>query len=895
MKTLFALLMASSTAFAQLSGIVQDGVKGKPVTGAKVFIDATSIFDHTDQNGNFSIEGVAPGFVNLVVYHKDYEIFKSSIRISVDKRFSLSLKLNPLSDAMKTSKVKKDKEYESNLNWFTQAIVGKSEFSNTCKIGNIKTLVLTSSGQELKASQSGPVIIENRGLGYNVECYLQSFRATSSKVDFVGALCFVPLDPQDDGERLIWERNREKAFWGSETHFYFSLINHNASQNGFTLFAENNSVVNLDSVASPGKLPGYFRLALKGNYKLVYTYESGLSGLTELDKTGQTTWLRFDGPFEVNQDGIPLTRIDPIVSGEWMQWGLSAKLPHNFFPATSLANEQLDWENFALLREKIYIHTDRDYYYPRENIWFKAYVGYSMAALVDTLSRVLYAELVAPNGKVLQKRICEVRAGRAFGDFRLPDTLSAGEYYLRSYTNWLRNYGDSTFFIKPIPILDFSKNLEYQPEPDVEQVNGLTLSIGKMRGQYGTRERVEATISLTEASGKQVKGNISLAVVDDYGSTPLNGISRITEPGALLVPKATGKSQYFESVQYFMERGISFRGRVLDEKGNPSVASIEIIQGNMDNLIFMETDEEGEFLVTGLQFYDSMNFAFKARGKKGKLMRNVEMVPAKDPVFVYEQPPINLKYRSENMAQKVQNSLLVDENTILLEEVTVKGKKIDESDVQKKSRVYGTADYSVSGDVLRTTVAGTNLLVGLQGKVPGLQVIESMDAGGLPIIQVRIRGGSSSFSSSTEPLILVDGVPFPDAKSVASIDPNQVDRVEVVTRAVAQFGSRGANGVIAIYTKSGVSSGSSNPDFVAHKVLGYHFPRQFVSPDYSLSSSEDKPDFRTTIYWRPQIELNPTGEISFYTSDLPGKYRMVIEGVTEDGKPFRFKKIFSVQ
>jgi hypothetical protein len=185
-------------------------------------------------------------------------------------------------------------------------------------------------------------------------------------------------------------------------------------------------------------------------------------------------------------------------------------------------------------------------------------------------------------------------------------------------------------------------------------------------------------------------------------------------------------------------------------------------------------------------------------------------------------------------------------------------------------------------------VAGSNLLVALQGRVPGLQVVETKDAGGFPVIQVRIRGGSSSLTGSTEPLILVDGVPFPDVQSLNAIDAAMVDRIEVLTRAVPQFGSRGTNGVIAIYLKQGASFAKpSPPDFVSLKVKGYDKPKAFPSPDYATSKADAAPDFRTTLYWRPQVVTDPTGVVSFYTSDVIGKFRITVEGVTEDGKPVR--------
>lgn len=106
---------------------------------------------------------------------------------------------------------------------------------------------------------------------------------------------------------------------------------------------------------------------------------------------------------------------------------------------------------------------------------------------------------------------------------------------------------------------------------------------------------------------------------------------------------------------------------------------------------------------------------------------------------------------------------------------------------------------------------------------------------------------TQSLAGNTDPLILVDGVPFPDAQSISALDPSMIDRVEAITRATPQYGSRGSNGVIAIYTKSGFTSGSER-NYLSYKIPGYDKPRSFFSPNYSDTYVEKK-----TIKYRHQL------------------------------------------
>jgi TonB-dependent SusC/RagA subfamily outer membrane receptor len=94
-------------------------------------------------------------------------------------------------------------------------------------------------------------------------------------------------------------------------------------------------------------------------------------------------------------------------------------------------------------------------------------------------------------------------------------------------------------------------------------------------------------------------------------------------------------------------------------------------------------------------------------------------------------------------------------------------------------------------------------LAAMLARLPGVRVVNSTKLHGG--IQVRIRG-SSSFQGSEEPLFVLDGMPIPSGDGqIFSIDPNIIETITVLkdAGATAIYGSRGANGVILIKTKSG--------------------------------------------------------------------------------------------
>jgi TonB-dependent SusC/RagA subfamily outer membrane receptor len=91
----------------------------------------------------------------------------------------------------------------------------------------------------------------------------------------------------------------------------------------------------------------------------------------------------------------------------------------------------------------------------------------------------------------------------------------------------------------------------------------------------------------------------------------------------------------------------------------------------------------------------------------------------------------------------------------------------------------------------------------LNGRVPGLQVLRNESGQ----YSIRIRGAASLGQSDEEPLVVIDGMPVPqggNSEALRGIDPREVARVQVLKDAsqTAMYGSRGANGVLLIRTRS---------------------------------------------------------------------------------------------
>jgi len=109
--------------------------------------------------------------------------------------------------------------------------------------------------------------------------------------------------------------------------------------------------------------------------------------------------------------------------------------------------------------EKIFAHTDKDFYLAGEILWFKLYVVNADDNKPMDVSKVAYVEIIDRNQKpVLQCKIA-LKDGAGNGSIYLPVALNSGAYQIRAYTNWMKNFDADFYFHKQITIVNSLKNL----------------------------------------------------------------------------------------------------------------------------------------------------------------------------------------------------------------------------------------------------------------------------------------------------------------------------------------------------------------------------------------------------------------------------------------------------
>ena len=216
--------------------------------------------------------------------------------------------------------------------------------------------------------------------------------------------------------------------------------------------------------------------------------------------------------------------------------------------------------------------------------------------------------------------------------------------------------------------------------------------------------------------------------------------------------------------------------------------------------------------------------------------------------------------------------------------VTTKVKSpLQKLDERYASGMFQSGDayqFDLTNDVFANSYQ--SIFTYLQGKVAGLQI--TVDGSGSA--SMSWRGGA--------PSVYVNEMPT-DVSQLSSTSVSDIAYVKVF-RPPFMGGFNGANGAIAVYTKKGsdqpVEKGKGMP---FKTVIGYNAMKQFYSPNYgTIDSRNEAEDVRSTLYWAPMIlttSENHRLKFTFYNNDVTDAFRIVLEGISTDGRLIHVEKV----
>ena len=455
MKKIFLLLAIISLHFAGncqvIKGRVMDKYDHAAINFASVYINGTIVGTHTDKTGKFQLDisrySSMPVTISALGYYS-VDIINNSTGDSV--LVYLEPKVFELNEVVISSdNTALLRERKRNMSLFKDEFLGRSYAALNCEIINEPDITFKYSANKdtLKAFSSKPLLLDNKALGYSIIYYLDKFEycKTDKSLKIIGNYLFREDSTLTNTNKNRIERKRAIAYMGSRMHFFRALWNNDLVKSGFSVKNESNENVAYDDLV-------FHSDSLIDGVPVKYLKYNGTLNLMYLPAISRTK-------ISIDKELVRFGRFgyfDPLGikwSGDMAKLRIADLLPFDYNENDFYSVPQSQIDSLDII-EKVYLHTDRDYYYPGDDIWFKAYLIDASDRSLTNNSNNLHVELISPDSVIVLSRTVRVENGLGNGDFKLAQNVKNGNYTIRAYTNYLRNFGEELFFRKNITILN---------------------------------------------------------------------------------------------------------------------------------------------------------------------------------------------------------------------------------------------------------------------------------------------------------------------------------------------------------------------------------------------------------------------------------------------------------
>jgi hypothetical protein len=537
-----------------------------------------------------------------------------------------------------------------------------------------------------------------------------------------------------------------------------------------------------------------------------------------------------------------------------------------------------------VFRENLYLVTDRALYASGDPVRFRIFYLTHQLLKENNWSKVVYLELINGNQTPVSQGKFFLGPDGACGALEIPDTVSTGSFYLRAYTKWMRNFLASDYVHTPLTVVNPQQFILPEPAavpsgPQMERmavINTDGISCLPDRTSYGKREKVTVQL-ITDPRWESPDG---------YAVSVVKMGHQVMEP--VCYSGTVSGDQVVEGlVRYPPEtRGISVTGKIVNGSDHQPVAFANMhmtLLGAEPDYFGFVSDDRGDIQIS-IPSHTGAENALISFDNKGD--QSYELVMDKAFSQRYTDAPPGMAGLFDH-PDVIEEALLLAQiresfNSIEMEEGA-------SPDTISSKEFYGTPEYRYR---TASYISLPNMEEFFFELIPQVMVqkyrgetsLVMMDEGGFPL--------------EYTPLILLDHVAMNDLGTLLSIDPQQIEYIDIVN----QMYTRGGNyygGIISIISKEGNLAGAGLPegsviiDLQTYRGIGVGIFPERAEP----ARGERIPDLRTTLYWEADRKVRPGTEtrLEFFTSDIEGTYIVMVHGLTKEGLAFNGKCEFTVE
>jgi hypothetical protein len=530
---------------------------------------------------------------------------------------------------------------------------------------------------------------------------------------------------------------------------------------------------------------------------------------------------------------------------------------------TSQANQVVDVEN-----DKVTLFTDRNLYVAGELLYFASHINNS----TKVNSRVLYVELISLDGRPIQASKYKIDNNKAYGALTIPKETPSGNYLVKAYTRWMRNFNQAEYSYTQILVVNPSNQT---PLPPTTNGNGSEVRLNPI-------EQSDHPISISPNHNNYKPREIVTINIDTKGNDTPPWLCLTIAPKATLINQISigNKSEYPipDSIVFNAEsKGFSLTANVQNAETNKplaySLVNISIL-GPFPDFLASRTDTTGFFSVALPEILGTHDLYIGFQeGENPKVKFDNDFCPRRVKV---QLPAFSLSDNQYDAATNIIN------NQVIHNHFTNSDLDSLQSTVKHSaSPFYGTPDvnfiFSNYVDLLSVREYFHELLPVSVKEIDGKTTF-------------RIFGNYPEFDIY-EPLILIDNVVIDDAKRILAANPKQLERVEIINKPYYK-GNMVYGGIVSFFSKEGDFARielSQSDMFISYKFFA-------ESKSYKNQKiPEDKPDTRNTVLWVHEVDLSDGGaEHKFVTPDTKGEYEILLRGIDPNGNLILKKSYFEV-
>jgi hypothetical protein len=554
-----------------------------------------------------------------------------------------------------------------------------------------------------------------------------------------------------------------------------------------------------------------------------------------------------------------------------------------------------------IYNERFLLQTDRNMYASGERILFRAFNISRPEIQKEYWSKVLYFELVRSDGTPVKQAKYPLSQHGAHGYLEIPGDLLTGNYYILTYTKWMRNFSPSDYACNMVRIINpYISMLEGSGQNSESTVGSVET---KSEIKLTEKPRHESSESINCKTDKDIyhqreKVTVKINIPDDLLSSLAECCLAVVRPG---VTDTISYSGLFPENNSLSDTGrLNF---VPEERGMT-------VTGKVISGIRREPISKASVRLSVLT--DNPTFSEYSTGANGKFLFSLDDITGKHDLFITvdhkTEEPLdlfidndfssgrikfnNLPFILNELQRKDAQEIMFNMQVCKIYDTGIFKNSRQESSSARKISFYGKPSNIIYLDDYIELPTLEEVFIEL---VPEVYPVVRKKKTQLVIKNEYYSNGSLPF----DPLILVDYLPVNDLDKILHIPPSRVQRVEVINDLFLQ-GEFFYGGIISIFTRENDLGGMALPEnssFISFKNFEEQESIQF--PEYSNSNLTytNLPDYRNCLYWDPDLvfDQSQSTNVQFYTSDSRGEYTICIRGVTLKGEIIKGTCGFKVQ